>query len=405
MNTKISALVGIGIMSVSPSLAENARFDAMGGISIIDDFSHVLYFPGSVNDFPDQIKGTMGTYSDTAGKSVEYFGPILGKKSIGKILNVGFIANTQDQQTGSGVLRSNFYNRARSFLRTYSADTLPSSFPAIPHVLLGLDFDKINLGFEGFYEEAHFKRLVASTNSSSEQELSNVGVKASATIALGKFWLCPLFGIGAPSLKATTGDTAAGEIASTKSKYMTAGLETGIEWTASTFVMGAFFTNEAYRFGAQQSQSPDYNIMFCDMYAGYTTWLLDSLFLAVEYDLSLQYDDVVNTGYEFHDSYIYHGFHLGVERPFKVKGLFDAVIPRAGIAYTIGSISEKPGDTVIVYPADASTMQLNSGIGFKKDVFQLDLFVNIGNWNGVLTGPRTMAVTLTIGLSREFLEK
>jgi hypothetical protein len=50
-------------------------------------------------------------------------------------------------------------------------------------------------------------------------------------------------------------------------------------------------------------------------------------------------------------------------------------------------------------------MQLNSGIGFKKDVFQLDLFVNIGNWNGVLTGPRTMAVTLTIGLSREFLEK
>jgi hypothetical protein len=169
--------------------------------------------------------------------------------------------------------------------------------------------------------------------------------------------------------------------------------------------MGAFFTNEAYRFGAQQSQSPDYNIMFCDMYAGYTTWLLDSLFLAVEYDLSLQYDDVVNTGYEFHDSYIYHGFHLGVERPFKVKGLFDAVIPRAGIAYTIGSISEKPGDTVIVYPADASTMQLNSGIGFKKDVFQLDLFVNIGNWNGVLTGPRTMAVTLTIGLSREFLEK
>ena len=94
-----------------------------------------------------------------------------------------------------------------------------------------------------------------------------------------------------------------------------------------------------------------------------------------------------------------------MERPFKVKGLFDAVIPRAGIAYTIGSISEKPGDTVIVYPADASTMQLNSGIGFKKDVFQLDLFVNIGNWNGVLTGPRTMAVTLTIGLSREFLEK
>ena len=402
--TTIAVTIGMSIIQVSvfPSLAENARIDAMGGISIIDDFSHVMYFPGSVNCFPDQVKGTMGTYSDTAGKSVEYFGTIIGKKNIGKILNIGFIANT-DQQTGSSVLRSNFYGRARSFLLSYSGDTLPASFPPIPHLLFGLDFDKINIGFEGYYEDAHFKKSIANTNSFSEQEISNVGGKVSATIILNKFWLCPLFGIGAPSLKAVSGDTALGEITSTKSKYITAGVETGIEWAASTLVAGAFLTNEGYRFG--QSESPDYNIIFCDIYAGFTTWLLDSLFWAVEYDISLQYDDVANTGYEFHDSYIYHSLHMGVERPFKVTGLFDAVIPRAGIVYSLGTLTEQRGDTIINYPADAYTMRLNSGIGIKKNVFCLDLFVNIGNWNGVLIGPRTIAATLTIGLSKDFLEK
>jgi hypothetical protein len=99
----------------------------------------------------------------------------------------------------------------------------------------------------------------------------------------------------------------------------------------------------------------------------------------------------------------YHSLRLGVERSFPGAGLFDAVIPRAGMAYTFSLAREQLGDTIVHFPMTACDMRLNAGIGFRKNMFCLDLFVNIGAWNGVLAGPRTMAATLTVGLSEKFL--
>jgi len=87
--------------------SQNARSDAMGGVTISSDFGHMLYHPASVNDFPDQLMGTTGSFPDSTGEGVEYVGPILAKKSLGKTVNIGLVANSADDRGGS-VLRSGF---------------------------------------------------------------------------------------------------------------------------------------------------------------------------------------------------------------------------------------------------------------------------------------------------------
>jgi|WetSurMetagenome_2_1015567.scaffolds.fasta_scaffold118779_1 hypothetical protein len=388
--------------------SENARTEAMGGVTIINDFGHVLAHPASINDFPDQFTGTSGAYTDTGGIQLGYLGPIIGKKSLGKTVNVGFIANTVNEQ-GSSVLRSGFYNTARSFLIEHSGDSLPESFPMLPHAIVGLDFGDVSIGGEFYYEHSGFKRTVANSLKHTDLGISNFGGVLSATISISDLWLCPLIGFGAPTIKGEKQDSALLSFQSIKSNYLTGGAEAGIELPSVTLVAGAYYTNERYAFKSGSAASPDYSATIVDLYAGFTTYSLDSMLIAVQYDASLYYDDITDTSfrpsYEYHDGYGYHGIRLGVEKPFHVTGLFDAITPRAGLAYSFSLAREQHSDTTVHFPMSTNDMMVNAGIGFRKNVFSLDLFVNLGAWNGVLTGPQAMSATLTVGLSKDFLGK
>ena len=398
----------ITLASACMSFAENARTDAMGGISIVNDFSHVLYNPASVNDFPDQLKGSAGTYDDSTGLTQSYFGPILGKISLGKRCAIGFIANTVNTQ-GSSVLRGNFYTQARSFYLQNTRDSLPAYFPMIPHLLLGMDFKGVGLGIEGFYEGAHYGRSVTSSNAHRDEGIYNYGAKLSADIAVNNVWLCPLVGWGNPFIKGEIQDSLFKTYASDKGAYLTAGMEMGIDLTTTTLVAGAYGSREAFSFRTGQLVSPAYSSVFYDVYCGFIMYPIEGFLVAAEYDVTLEFDGETDTSalsaYDYHGFYQYHAFHAGVERPFKTGGLVDSLTPRAGISYAFSTLRSQLADTVTDYPLYSYGMQLNAGIGIVKDIFRLDLFVNIGNWNGVLTGPRAAAVTLTVGLSKNFPEK
>jgi hypothetical protein len=354
------------------------------------------------------LSGTSGFYTDTGGKRVDYVGPIMGKKSIGKVVNVGFIANSVGDE-GSSVLRSSFYSLARSFILEHEGDTLPKSFPMLPHAVFGLDFGAVSIGGEVFYEFAHYKQSIANSDRHSDLGIRNIGGILSATVSLKNAWLCPLAGYGIPAIVGEKQDSALRTFESLKSMYAIGGAEAGIEFSSLTLVAGAYYTKEEYSFKSGLAASPAYRATILDLYTGFTAYLLDSLFVAVEYDANLYFDDITDTTtaprFEFHDSYGYHSLRLGIERPFTTTGVFDAVIPRAGVAYTFNLIKEQRGDTTVYYPVKTYDMQLNAGIGVRKDMFCLDLFVNIGTWSGVLTGPQTIAATLTVGLSKDFLGK
>jgi hypothetical protein len=274
---------------------------------------------------------------------------------------------------------------------------------------LGLDFGAVNIGIEGYYENSHRLRTVAGSDRHRETGIRNIGAVLSATVAVNKAWFCALAGMGAPTVFGERQDSALSTFESSRGSSITAGGEIGAEFPSFTPVAGIFLTKEEFAFRAGAGASPSYSALIFDAYAGLSTYLLDSLLFAVEYDASLYFDDIADTNilsrFEYHDAYGYHGFHLGVERPFAVSGVIDGFTLRSGVSYQFTTAKDQRGDTTVNYPMAPSDMRLNAGIGFRKDVFCLDLFVNLAAWNGVLVGPQAMAATLTVGLSKKFLEK
>ena len=380
-------------------LAQDARSLAMGGITILNDFNHVIYNPSSLNDFPDQFMGTAGTYHDTL-----YAGPVVAKKSFGRVLNLGVIANTTGTQ-GSSVLRGNFYPQARSFLLVETGDTLPAAFPMIPHGLLGLNFGDFGLGVDAYYETVYYGRTGPGDGQYSHAGIDNTGLCFSANIYLGDFWLCPLLGFGKPVIRGERKDSALTTVSSKKGDFFTAGTEAGIELSKAMYVAGVYYTNERSQFSSTRVLSPDYATVIFDIYAGYTIQLPESTLLAIQYDLTLQNDDSNDTNkvapLTYQSTYAYHAFHLGVEKTFTTTGMFDAVIPRAGLLYAVEKSTETTNAETEWFPLFPYAVQLNSGIGLKKDIFDLDLFFNIGTWSGLISGPRSLAATLTVRLPKK----
>jgi len=402
------------------SFAANARTDGAGKLYILSDLSNVLGHPASINDFPDQFMGTAGTYNDTDGTKTEYYGAFIAKKSIGKIFNLGLIANTMDD-CGSSVLNSDFYNNARLFLlddTTDSDETLPNSFPMIPRLLFGLDFEAFRFGIEFFMEMARYKYSVTGdTKKNVDKGVYNFGSRMSSTVVINNFWFCLFFGFGIPQIHGTVEeDTITHSYESLKDSYRGYGGELGICIKKATLVGGAYYTNEQYMFKKGTRKSFDYKTDFYFIYLGIKNKILKDMLFGFEYNLTLWHEDIldpntVNTS-DYFGRYTYHDFHTGIEKPFKGKKIFDVVALRSGMIYSIENIVEKYKysdnaiqDVTINYPINAQELKLNAGIGFQKHVFCLDLFVNIGNWDGVFTGPRTASATITIGLSQEFLDK
>lgn len=419
------------LFSTTTSFASNARTDGAGKLASLTDISNVLGHPASINDFPDQFMGTVGTYTDTNNISRDYYGAFILKKSLGSILNIGLIANTVDY-SGSSVLNSNFYHDARSFLLhtpdTSDIDTadesdenMPGVFPMIPHLILGLNLDIFEFGIEFFVEMARFNQLLTGDYTGSiDKKIYNIGTRLSTTIVFNETWLCLFLGLSFPQISGISEiESVKKTFSSIEKRYLSVGTELGTSINNISLVGGLYYTNEHYSFKNNDIESSDYNTNMFYLYLSTKTKILEDMTVGLGYNLTLWNEDILEPDTVtdtlrtcYHGRYAYHNIQMGVEKPFKGKKIFDEIAIRSGIIYSFKKIKEiynysgsEEYEVIIDNPLSTKTMKLNAGIGFQKHVFCLDLFVNIGNWSGVITGPKAVSATVTIGLSQDFLDE
>jgi hypothetical protein len=493
------------------SFSQNARVDGFGGTGIISDITNIYGIPAYTNDYTDILQAT--AWNSPTGVQ---FGPAFGIKSLGPYCNLGFYIRRE------GMMRSDFYNYSKNYLSRIffrnifsqnltvddllrgdskaMASGLPQITPSLPHLLLGMNFGKVTLGIDGYYEYAGKKLDVDTLNLKllTDRSVSNLGAKLSININLEPFFISPVVGYGMPKMsgsaqrtdaKATlftidTTKNAAGayldsvgtpvpniftkSAASSNELWYTAGSEIWFKIKNFNFVVGGFFTQENYNMRSDSLRVLDtlktkidstqivrynqytsgydtlwqkdtsrtlgvanfnigngsYTNRFVDAYAGFTADVYEGLMLVGEYCLTWKkmtryetqalYDNFYNRNRvyvidEYLDALV-HTVFLSVEKPVRGFWKIDQLTPRAGVRWTLLNIIAKsvpsypPNATTVPYlatstqryPDSTTTPTLTLGLGVRMGIATLDTRVEIGQWNGLLSGPVAAEGTLTL---------
>ena len=493
------------------SFSQNARVDGFGGTGIISDITNIYGIPAYINDYADVLQAT--AWNSPTGVQ---FGPAFGIKSLGSMCNLGFYIRRE------GMMRSDFYTYSKNYLariffrnifnQTITVDDLlrgdskslasglPQTIPSLPHLLLGLNFGRVTLGIDGYYEYAGKKIDVDTTNLklTTDRYISNLGAKLSVNINLDPFFISPVVGYGIPKMNGSAQRTDAGanlfmidttrtpagvytdtvgasvpntfmkSAASSKEIWYTAGSEIWLKIKNFNFVLGGFVTQENYNMRSDSLRVLDtmktsydstltirynqyttgydtiwqkdttrklgvsnfnigngtYTNRFVDAYIGFTGDIYEGLMLVGEYCLTwkkqerhetqMLWDNFysINRQYLIDESLdaLLHTFYISVEKPVKGFWNIDQITPRAGLRWTLLSIISK---SVPSYPTNATTVPflatstqrypdsttmptLALGLGIKAGIATIDTRVEIGQWNGLLSGPVSAEGTLTL---------
>lgn len=434
MCKKLIAAIAVGCVAFAVS-AQNARLDAMAGVGIVDDITGIIGNPADVTEYGDQIQGTVGD-----GVSAAAFGAVIATKSIGSVLTLGLLANVQENK--SSVLRSDFYDDGAAAVDNTATGNIDAGllngpadeFPPIPHLLVGLDLGSVALGFDLFVEMARQKsnsEASDGTKTTNKARLSNIGGVASANLDLGSVTMSPLIGFGLPRISGLYESDPGGgapivteETGSDKGLFVKGGSEVSfapgdLDWTA-----GLFYTMESYRFFSKVGGTTTNDDMqphhFVEAYVGITTELFTDLLLAAQYSYGLEISqvkaEVVAAGTTTNTTTTdprtaSHSAGLGLEKPFDGFWIFDRLITRAGLLWNFTS----PGDHTDSEwsgatsgdsedknkePINSQNVALTVGAGMTKGRGQVDVLVDLGNWNGVISGPQGVQATLTIDFGK-----
>jgi hypothetical protein len=435
--------------------AQNARIGAMGGVSTpIDDMVNILGAPADMNDYSDNIQAT-GTGSPS-------FGPYIAVKGVGSMLNLGFYGN------GGSMLRSGFAANASSQfngqlgtlitslpagLSGISIDTLPGSLPQYPHLLVGIDLDAVSIGVdlygEGAKVDVEAEETVTGAASSSatldgKAAVTNLGLLANVDLDLDFIGLSPKVGFSLPRLNADatleqTGTTSSFTVESKTGVHLLAGTDLSLGIGSETdFVFGAYLTMENYQFETTVSsttpptttttttESPEYKNTYIDGYASFATEALWDLLLAGQYTIALSTSKVnseavsgtapttTTTTTEYTTRQLAHTWALGLEKELAGVWVFDALIPRCGVTFSLSSstptvVSETKVDdnstgtlttTTTTYTLrdnnNPSGVNPTAGFGLRKGRFSFDINSQLGGWLGTVSGPPVVTGTLTL---------
>jgi len=120
MSRKLAVVLTV-VLAVSAVRGQNARLNAMSGFNLFGDVSDILFNPAYMSDYKNVLQGTYdGPTLTTEGG----LGPVIGVKSLGDVLSVGF---------------------------TYNPNPLYTT-QAVPHPIIGVGMDKWSLALELAYE-------------------------------------------------------------------------------------------------------------------------------------------------------------------------------------------------------------------------------------------------------------
>jgi hypothetical protein len=396
------------VLIFNKSIAQNARMDALGNSFVIDDISAIAGNPTSSIQFSDMIQAT--AYQDGS------FGPVIGIKSLGKWIVLGFTANKKNYSD------TVFYSEAKLFLDS-TIDTiskLNSQFPSYPHLVFGLDLPIINIGCELFYERSKLETTSQSSadlNTLAKKDIMTSGATLSAAIQLKSFGIYPYFGYSIPRMQGTfiSGDSTT--IASTSnSLFADAGTEIGFDIKNSNYRLGGCYSIEKYSFsydGNARYGNPKKNSLNLNGYGGITSRPTQELLLSIAYSFNY-YTNTTNYNYDIYtyketQIYLSH-FAVGCcEYNIPLKIIFDRVVLRSGIVwsstnstYTNHSDSSSiTSDVKKNYPADVSSFIPTVGLGISKGIVQFDIASKLAGWSGLTAGMPVVTGTLTLDFVKE----
>jgi hypothetical protein len=435
MNRRLVAAAIVVLTALCASFAQNARVNAIGGISIISDPINMISLPAYVNDYTDMIQAT--------GTAAPGLGPFMAIKSFGDKLNLGIVGNQ------GPMLQSKFYADAVTAVNAGldaattplpGTPAAPVPLPPIPHFYVGLNLDPIKLGFDLFveYENTRYTtqtQTPALTSTTKDfGRVANAGGIANACIALGSdAYVSPLFGVSVPNIhQITTTDPGGGaattttEMRSVKGLTFLGGVDAGFPLLDLAWDVGGIYDYEQYQFSnvtpAGTTRGPDSPNHFFDAYAGFVKDIETDLMFAAMYEFSLGFIGIKDTGTvggitttTYTDTIpISHFIALGMEKSVQSVWIFDELQARAGVNMTFGQTVPKFHSKAVTAATGAATtidshtpsmltvsdITPTVGLGLTKGKFQFDIVSNLAGWVGIVSGPPVLQGTVTFNFGK-----
>ncbi|MBD3343631.1 MAG: hypothetical protein GF401_01060 [Chitinivibrionales bacterium] len=389
MLLKKTGAAGILLMVIaSLAVAQNARRDALGGTTVIGDMVDILTNPADVCDYVDAVQVT---YDGSVG-------PAIVVKGIGDLLRVGLWYD--DQTVANSRILSDFSS--------------PLSLDPIPHLLLGMDFEAVQLGLDLYWERAIFKSKEEDT-----RDFDNDGTNSNLTTTHKSTLMNPgfRFGINLPemmdmdlwikssfpgfksdTLQEISGDSSYTYEKTIKSEFPALDLDAGWEITLPISVHDLYigFEGGLATFGKTVTSETNLddtttgsNHFVADIgaYTGITREIIEHEVLTgimiaggIVFDRDAP-DEITYTNKKTLDNTLYLLIAGGVEKEWSTLKRLDAIQARCGLLYgVLEQIEHESGDSAsneyklrVKNTAVRSGLDAYLGMGVTKSVFQFDL--------------------------------
>lgn len=375
----------------------NSRMESLAGTFIVDDMTDVLRYAAYMKNYPNDLQ-------------VTFTSPIIGVKALNENFRLGVIGNRGLML--SQQFATNFYSIAVPFVDSaiVAAPNISISNQWIPHVLLGVDAGILTLGFDLFleYARSRFKQENPQEHTKAYASIHNPGFLASALFG-DNFQFAAKFGLAVPMISGKQeSDSRTTEVESDKGVYLEFGGEATIPVSSVKVSLGADLIMEKYAFIwddtiTQGSRSADTTDEFSNsriaIYAGIEGKIFTNGLWAAQYTLNLTGNTSENDGADLRirASRIVHTFSGCIENGWENLWIFDKVYARGGMRLNLETplSSEELGQTETHTKNQTYFNQLvpTVGIGICKGVFTLDLNINLGQWDNLVTGPQVSRVT------------
>jgi hypothetical protein len=382
----------------------NARVDALGGaIFPVEDINDVLINPAYANSYQGLVQGTL----IPAGLA-SAAGPVFGITGAGDLLTLGTHLNTGD------VSLSDFYTDADAFLGAIN-DFPDGGFPALPHLLLGLNLDAVTLGMDAYFLGRGYKQEVETTGGAtpgaveSSAFIGHFGAIFGAAFDLNAMQLGARAGFGYPFI---SGENAAGtDFSSEKGFFLPVGVDAIMGLGALDLSLGALYQFTLYQLAQQPqggaiSRDPVNTYHAITPHIGAEATIIDNTTLYAQYAPSLTWDRSESDDETLKNTTFSRTHNLGggLEASTGTIWIFDDMVGRAGLTYAFSnttswqttSAAGTETETITRSPITSIGANPSVGLGLTKNRFGLDVHVNLGAWAGLISGPEIFKATATI---------
>jgi hypothetical protein len=414
MSKKLLVAACIVLVAALGSQAQNARIGAMANIGNVKDISLMLTNPAYMNDYLDVIQGTLD------GTSGNILGPFIGTKGITDMFSAGLTYQN------ASVLNGLAFASMTAFLGTTPGITLApaTDINPIPHFLVGINLDALQLGFDLYWERAFYSSKTVNqpgpapalkTTTTIKGSFSNIGLVAGASVGKDQIPVSAYIGGSYPSVSGrNVAEVSDGSLTSTiQSSNLAYSLKLGVDATPQLGDMewksGVSYDMVYYGRNKTVSKTvtaPPPTTTETTTETGnhdyYHYWRLfsglvkniesENLILAGLISANMTMDrsrpDVMTlAGYDpgtTTNNLLWLSTHAGTEKVWKELKYLDAIQARAGLDYFVNiPVSHENGDTAeythtarVQNWANHSGFSAYVGMGVTKKRFQFDVQIN-----------------------------